>query len=263
MKPSWQFIGSIADVIVHCPFQLFYLRIMTSHSASSSLPHERVQPQSLVDQIASRLANDIVTGVYSPGERLKEQEIALRFGTSRAPLREAFRVLEREGLIEIFPWRGVCVIRHSLEEIRELFEIRADLLAICVQRITEDGSPEKIAAVSEEIGKLIELTEAGRDERAYKQQTATISTLTSSLAGNRYLHAMVTDFRQKLLWYYCFLGQSTVERRRESNRLWQAMLEAMQRGDAWAAAKAARQVTLSTAQFALQIAEAAEKLKET
>ena len=233
--------------------------MMTSQPISSSVQPERVQTQSLVDQIVARLANDIVTGVYIPGERLKEQELALRFGTSRAPLREAFRVLEREGLIEIFPWRGVCVIQHSLEEIRELFDIRADLLAICVQRITEDGAPEKLAAVREEIGKLIDLTEAGEDERAYKQQTAAISSLTSGLVGNRYLHAMVTDFRQRLLWYYCFLGQSTIERRRESNRLWLEMLDAMQRGDAWAAAKAARQVTLSTARFALQIAEAAEK----
>ena len=190
---------------------------------------------------------------------LANVEVALRFGTSRAPLREAFRALEREGLIEIFPWRGVCVVQHSLEEIRELFEIRADLLAICVQKITEDGSPEKLAAVRDEIGKLIDLTEAGGDERAYKQQTAAISALTSSLVGNRYLHAMVTDFRQRLLWYYCFLGQSTIERRRESNRLWLEMLDAMQRGDAWAAAKTARQVTLSAARFALQIAEAAEK----
>jgi DNA-binding GntR family transcriptional regulator len=225
----------------------------------STVPPERVQPQSLVDQIAARLADDIVTGVYTPGERLKEQEIALRFGTSRAPLREAFRVLEREGLVEIFPWRGVCVIEHSLDEIRDLFDIRAELLALCVRRITEQGDRDRIAAVGEQIRKLVDLTEAGEDERAYKQQTAAISALTASLAGNRYLNEMVTDFRQKLLWYYCFLGQSTVERRRESNRLWERMLRAMEAGDAWAAADAARQVTLATAQFALRRAEASKE----
>jgi DNA-binding GntR family transcriptional regulator len=213
--------------------------------------YDRVQPQSLVDQIVARLAGDIVTGVYSPGERLKEQELALSFGTSRAPLREAFRVLEREGIIEIFPWRGVCVIQHDMDEIRELFEIRADLLAICVRRVTEQGQPEHLAAIHAEIDRLIALTEAGQDERAYKQQTAMISALLSSLAGNRYLHTMVTDFRQRLLWYYCFLGQATLERRRESNRLWRLMLDAMDRGDAWEAAKAAREVTLATAQYAL------------
>ncbi|CAN5645082.1 GntR family transcriptional regulator [soil metagenome] len=210
-----------------------------------------VATQSLVEQIAARLASDIVTGVYEPGERLKEQEIALRFGTSRAPLREAFRVLEREGLVQVFPWRGVCVIEHSAGEIRDLFDIRAELLALCVRRITEEGSSEKIEAVAREIDKLVALTEAGEDERAYKHQTAAISALTSSFANNPYLHAMVTDFRQKLLWHYCFLGQSTLARRRKSNRLWLAMLKAMRKGAAWEAADAARQVTLATAQFAL------------
>lgn len=211
-----------------------------------------VQPQSLVDQIAARLGNDIVTGVYSPGERLKEQEIALRFGTSRAPLREAFRVLEREGLIEIFPWRGVCVVQYSTEEIRDLFDIRAELLALCVRRIAEARDPQKIAQVRREIERLVELTEQGQDERAYKQQTASISALTASLAGNRYLAEMVTNFRQKLLWYYCFVGQSTLERRRESNRIWQRMLKAMEAADAATASDEARRVTLATAEFALQ-----------
>lgn len=211
-----------------------------------------VQPQSLVDQIAARLGNDIVTGVYSPGERLKEQEIALRFGTSRAPLREAFRVLEREGLIEIFPWRGVCVVQYSTEEIRDLFDIRAELLALCVRRIAEARDPQKIAQVRREIERLVELTEQGQDERAYKQQTANISALTARLAGNRYLAEMVTNFRQKLLWYYCFVGQSTLERRRESNRIWQRMLKAMEAADAAMASDEARRVTLATAEFALQ-----------
>lgn len=226
----------------------------STDSAVSTRP-EPVQTQSLVDQIAARLANDIVTGVYAPGERLKEQEIAMRFGTSRAPLREAFRALEREGLIEIFPWRGVCVVQYSVDEIRDLFDIRAELLALCVRRITEAGDPRKVEQVRQEVDKLIDLTEGGQDERAYKQQTARISALTASLAENRYLAEMVTDFRQKLLWYYCFLGQSTLARRRESNAIWHRMLAAMEAGDAWAAADAARQVTLATAEFALQHAE--------
>jgi DNA-binding GntR family transcriptional regulator len=78
----------------------------------------------------------------------------------------------------------------------------------------------------------------------------------SEMTGNRYLHRLVTDFRQRLLWYYCFLGQSTIERRRESNRLWGDMLAAMERRDAWAAAAAAQHVTMATAAFALQLADA-------
>lgn len=215
-----------------------------------------VPTQSLVEQIASRLADDIVTGVYLPGERLKEQSIALRFGTSRAPLREAFRILERDGLIRMAPWRGVCVTDYTRDEIRELFEIRADLLAMCVQRIVANNDADQLAAVRAAIEGLFALTESGGDERDYKQATAALSAMLSEMTGNRYLHRLVTDFRQRLLWYYCFLGQSTIERRRESNRLWADMLTAMDRGDAWGAAAAAQKVTMATAAFALQLADA-------
>lgn len=224
-------------------------------SPRSALPSP-VSTHSLVEQIASRLADDIVTGVYLPGERLKEQSIALRFGTSRAPLREAFRILERDGLIRMTPWRGVCVTDYTRDEIRELFEIRADLLAICVQRIVAKNDPNQLAAVRTAIEGLSALTESGGDERDYKQATAALSAMLSDMTGNRYLHRLVTDFRQRLLWYYCFLGQSTIERRRESNCLWADMLAAMERGDAWGAAAAAQKVTMTTAAFALQLADA-------
>ena len=221
----------------------------------SALPTP-VTPQSLVEQIASRLADDIVTGVYLPGERLKEQDIAARFGTSRAPFREAFRLLERDGLIRMMPWRGVCVTDHTRDEIRELFEIRADLLAMCVQRIVAKGDAAQLAEVRAAIDGLSALTEAGGDERDYKQATAALSAMLSDMTGNRYLHRLVTDFRQRLLWYYCFLGQSTIERRRESNHLWGDMVTAMERGDAWGAAAAAQRVTMATAAIALQLADA-------
>src|SRR6188472_2807669 len=100
-----------------------------------------VQTFSLVDQVVARLSEEIVTGQYLPGARLKEQELALRFGTSRAPLREAFRVLEREGLVEILPWRGVQVSRPTLEEIKELFEVRAEIFGLCARRLATHGDP--------------------------------------------------------------------------------------------------------------------------
>ena len=99
---------------------------------------EPVQTFSLVDQVVARLSEEIITGQYLPGARLKEQEVALRFGSSRAPLREAFRVLEREGLVEIVPWRGVQVVRPSLEQIKELFEVRAEVFGL-----SRDASPSK------------------------------------------------------------------------------------------------------------------------
>lgn len=120
---------------------------------------------SLPDQIVAKLTDDIVTGLYKPGERLKEQELAVSIGISRAPLREAFRVLERNGLIEILPWKGARVVEPSRAEINELFEARADLFGLCARRVAKNGKPEDIAVIKTEIGKLIEITDSGCDER--------------------------------------------------------------------------------------------------
>jgi DNA-binding GntR family transcriptional regulator len=215
-----------------------------------------VQTFSLVDQVVARLAEEIITGQYPPGARLKEQELALRFGTSRAPLREAFRVLEREGLVEILPWRGVQVSRPTLDEIKELFEVRAEVFGLCARRLAKHGNSADIDLVKREIAALIVATEEGCDEKAYKTRTNAISVMMSSMVGNRYLHEIMADLRRKMFWYYCFLGTSTLERRRESNDLWRRLSKALHERDEREAEGAASTVISASADFALRMLEA-------
>jgi DNA-binding GntR family transcriptional regulator len=69
----------------------------------------------------------ILTGRYAPGERLKEVEVAEQTGTSRTPVREAFRILEAEGLIEVLPGRGATVRVYGAQDLEILHEIRSVL----------------------------------------------------------------------------------------------------------------------------------------
>src|SRR5262249_41070018 len=82
---------------------------------------------SLVVLAARRLRSEILSGALVPGERLIEEQLTRRFGTSRAPLREALRLLEQQGLVEHLPRRGVRVTQLSPREVDELFGLR-DLL---------------------------------------------------------------------------------------------------------------------------------------
>jgi DNA-binding GntR family transcriptional regulator len=216
-------------------------------------PNENLAP---VQTVVARLSEEIVTGQYLPGARLKEQELALRFGTSRAPLREAFRVLEREGLVEILPWRGVQVSRPTLEEIKELFDVRAEVFGLCARRLTKQGDAADIARIQQEIAALIVATEEGCDEKAYKVRTNAISVMMSSMVGNRYLHEIMADLRSKMFWYYCFLGTSTLERRRESNAVWRCLSKALHERDATKAEWAASTVISASGDFALRMLEA-------
>lgn len=208
---------------------------------------------SLPEQVVARLTEEILTGVYAPGERLKEQEIAMRIGISRAPLREALRLLEADGLIEILPWRGARVVEHSRVEISELFDARADMFGLCARHVALRGKAEDIEIFCAEILKLIEQTDVGCDERTYKTQTNHIYTLMSSSINNRYLRGMMDSLRQKMFWYYCYLGTSTIERRRDSNKLWEQLSQALRQRDANSAENAAHTITTASKEFALQL----------
>jgi len=73
---------------------------------------------SLVDLAVSRLTREILSGKSNPGERLVEEQLTRRLGISRAPLREALRLLAQQGLVEHVPRRGVRVATLSDRDVR-------------------------------------------------------------------------------------------------------------------------------------------------
>ena len=91
---------------------------MPDHDPVSSLP--QLAPASMRSRASDVLRSAIVNGQLVPGDRLKEAELAERFGISRAPVREALRELEHEGLVVSLPYRATEVVGVSQEEITEV-----------------------------------------------------------------------------------------------------------------------------------------------
>jgi DNA-binding GntR family transcriptional regulator len=85
---------------------------------------EELETYSLVELAVDRLRRDILSGRSDPGERLVEEQLTRRLGISRAPLREAMRLLAQQGLVEHTPRRGVRVATLSDDDVRELYEVR-------------------------------------------------------------------------------------------------------------------------------------------
>lgn len=100
---------------------------------------------SLPEQIADRLIEDIIRGTLAPGQRLQEIAIAERFGVSRGPVREALRIAEREGLVDIRPRYGAFVVKLSAKNVAEIFEVRALLMALAARRIADACTEEMLA----------------------------------------------------------------------------------------------------------------------
>ncbi len=93
---------------------------MAENSLSDTDDGREVVPS----MIAVRLRGLISSGVYAPGMRLGQTELAARFESSRVPVREALKMLAAEGLIEHDPNRGFFVARLSSDEARQLFRLR-------------------------------------------------------------------------------------------------------------------------------------------
>lgn len=92
-----------------------------------------VDRELLAGQVAGRLRSAILQGVLAPGQRLPEVELARQLGVSRAPLREALRALEQEGLVESLPNRGCSVILLTAADVAEIFSLRRAVESLAVR----------------------------------------------------------------------------------------------------------------------------------
>jgi DNA-binding GntR family transcriptional regulator len=94
------------------------------------------------DVIAETLREEILRGEVAPGQALRQEELAERFGVSRLPVRDALLRLEAQGLVHVYPNRGAFVIALSADEVTEIFEMRilleGDIIERAVPRMTAE-----------------------------------------------------------------------------------------------------------------------------
>lgn len=132
-------------------------------SSHDSLPeafkHLQFGRQSTPNQITELLEARILAGELRPGDRLRETQLAEAFGVSRNTLREALRVLEREGLIRHIPHRGAEVTKLSEEDVADIYRARETLEVAGTHAAA--ASPEALSAIEAEVDALEAAGRAG------------------------------------------------------------------------------------------------------
>jgi DNA-binding GntR family transcriptional regulator len=96
----------------------------------------------LSEQLREQIEERIVVGEYAPGARLDEIELAREFGVSRTPIREALIQLASAGFVETRPRRGAVVATTPPERLREMFDVMAELEAVCARLAAARATPE-------------------------------------------------------------------------------------------------------------------------
>jgi DNA-binding GntR family transcriptional regulator len=97
------------------------------------------------DMVYEVLREGIIKGVFQPGERLRQDQLAGAIGVSRIPVRSALMQLESDGLITFNPYRGAVVNKLSADEMREIYELRAVLEAHALRKAVSAMTPERLA----------------------------------------------------------------------------------------------------------------------
>jgi DNA-binding GntR family transcriptional regulator len=118
----------------------------------------------LAEELRLQLADDIVRGALEPGAALDETELAQRFGVSRTPVREAIRQLAASGLVETRAHRGAVVAQPDARQVAGMFEVMAELEALCAGYSAERMTAAERQALAELHEKLRMLSHIGDPE---------------------------------------------------------------------------------------------------
>ncbi|MCL2617058.1 MAG: GntR family transcriptional regulator [Defluviitaleaceae bacterium] len=117
----------------------------------------RMQP--IRDIIYQRIRKAILRGDFRPGERLIEEQLSRDLGTSRTPVREALRKLEVEKMVHHHPHKGVVITDVPVEEMEDLYEIRAHVESIIAKYAAQNASVEDIEMLNSFLDKAESATD--------------------------------------------------------------------------------------------------------
>lgn len=130
---------------------------------------ETTKDDTVAVRISKALADRIIAGALEPGSRLGQDHIAEEFGASHVPVREAFRRLEAQGLVVSEPRRGVRVAGFSLEEVREVAEMRAALESLALR----NAIPHLTQAILEQAENANRAADQAKDVQTWEDANRT------------------------------------------------------------------------------------------
>ena len=194
--------------------------------------------QLLPERIASSLREAIVSGELSSGTRLIESELAHRFGVSRVPLREAFRVLAGEGLVSIHPNRGAMVSEVSEAELIELFGARALIEGYAAAQFAARPDPQALERLDLIVADMKSAVRRRRFELYYSLAADFHDALVRA-RGGQVLWQMYEQIRRMLRRYQAVMA-GLPESPRRSIVEHEQILNAIRAGDVEGAERAAK-----------------------
>lgn len=201
------------------------------------LKKEVTDKYSLRGRVFHRLREDILSGKYKENEELREVAIGEELGVSRTPVREAFRQLELEGLIQIVPNKGAYVTGITAKDVKDIYMIRSSLEGMCARLATKNITREQLEELEENV-----YLASFHASKGHMEQMAELDNrfhhILYEACDSKMLENLLQDFHQ----YVIRIRKktlSTKERGIASNEEHRRIMEAIKAGDSQQAEKAA------------------------
>lgn len=150
--------------------------------------------ESLSEQIAQHLAQQIIVGDLVEGERIQELRIAKELNVSRGSVREALLILARRRLIEIYPRRGAVVSEMSTQQVKGLYEVVSLLLQVIARKAAEHWRQQDMETFVSQVQRLQAHVDA-HDIEAFYEATFEFFRLTYRFAANTYIEEILEDLQ--------------------------------------------------------------------
>lgn len=189
----------------------------TSHLENSQI----TIPKTMSEQVYNLLRQKIIDQEIKPGEVLMEVAVSEALGVSRTPVRESFRLLQHEGLVAKNPKGGVVVTELTLEELKEVSDLRLVFEVYSIELTCENISDEEIfelEKIAKEADKM--LHNSDESKKLDLLQLGSLNTkfhdVLCKSAGSDYLLRMLKIIRLPILRYRPF----SLETQRQRERAW-------------------------------------------
>ena len=155
---------------------------------------------SLKDRVYQNIKFQIIIGVLKPGTRLPEEELSKAMNISRAPIREAFNRLEKEGFVTVIPRKGAAVSKVTAQAIEDLFEIRETLESLAVKKSKGKISIEELEEVGNGFKKFINKPTNTENCIQYLSLDKKFHDLLSQNCGNKKLIDLLANLQEQIHW---------------------------------------------------------------
>lgn len=192
----------------------------------------------LTDSAYEELKNAIIQLRFRPGDVLRESAIGAELGVSKTPIREALLRLEQDGLVELIPFRGAKVRGYSIEDVRNILDLRAILQSECVRRVAQVEDADLIEKLRHNVAESKRAEQEG-DALAVINLFDEFDSLLLSQLDNQLVASVITNLQDHMMR----IGQLTAQipgRDVKSIEEHNEIIEALESGDADAAGEAMR-----------------------